>query len=37
MSTPEAILTFAGWGSIFLALYLLKRKRANKVSDEKSD
>ena len=28
MSTSEAILTFAGWGSIFLALYLLKRKRA---------
>jgi hypothetical protein len=37
MSTPEAILTFAGWGSIFLALYLLNRRRTKKSSEGKSD
>jgi hypothetical protein len=37
MSTPEVILTFAGWGSIFLALYLIKRKRDRSSTEERSD
>jgi hypothetical protein len=37
MSTPEAVITFLGWGSLFLALYLLNRRRAKKSSEGKSD
>ena len=37
MSTSETVITFLGWGSLFLALYLLNRRRAKKNSDGKSD
>jgi hypothetical protein len=30
MSIPEVMITFLGWGSLFLAIYLINRKRANK-------
>ena len=37
MSTPEVIITFLGWGSLFLALYLINRKKNNKSNEDKSD
>jgi hypothetical protein len=37
MSIPEVMITFLGWGSLFLAIYLINRKRAKKIAKEKSD